>query len=87
MNKLRQYINSLSVDKQHEFASSCGTSISYIRKIISSDGKLFFGPAICRRIEEKTDCLVTRKDLRPNDWHEIWPELATQEPAESEEAA
>lgn len=38
-------------------------------------------------IEQQTDGLVTRKELRPNDWQEIWPELATQEPAESEEAA
>jgi hypothetical protein len=78
MNKLRQHINSLSIDEQNEFANSCGTSISYIRKILSSNGKLFFGPAICRRIEENTSSLVTRKDLRPNDWREIWPELAQQ---------
>lgn len=23
--------------------------------------------------------LETRRDLRPDDWHEIWPELAEQE--------
>jgi len=27
------------------------------------------------KIEKATNGAVTRKDLRPNDWHEIWPEL------------
>lgn len=27
-------------------------------------------------IEQATGGRVTRKDLHPDDWHEIWPELA-----------
>lgn len=34
-------------------------------------------PANAVLIERATDGLVTRKDLRPNDWHLIWPELVT----------
>lgn len=30
----------------------------------------------CVAIERATDGAVTRIDLRPDDWHEIWPELA-----------
>lgn len=30
-------------------------------------------------VERLTQGAVTRKDLRPNDWHEIWPELAVNE--------
>ena len=30
----------------------------------------------CVAIERATDGAVTRRDLRPDDWHEIWPELA-----------
>lgn len=30
----------------------------------------------CVQIEKLTNGAVTRKDLRPDDWHEIWPELA-----------
>lgn len=33
----------------------------------------------CLEIERVTDGLVSRKDLRPNDWYEIWPELAVNE--------
>lgn len=30
----------------------------------------------CVAIERLTSGAVTRRDLRPNDWHLIWPELA-----------
>ncbi|WP_339802565.1 transcriptional regulator [Saezia sanguinis] len=33
-------------------------------------------PKYCVRIEEATGGLVTRKDLRPDDYAEIWTELA-----------
>ena len=29
----------------------------------------------CPAIERATDGAVTRRDLRPHDWREIWPEL------------
>ena len=29
----------------------------------------------CSQIEQATDGKVTRKDLRPDDWHLIWTEL------------
>ncbi len=31
----------------------------------------------CAAIEQATNGAVTRQDLRPDDWHKIWPELAT----------
>lgn len=30
----------------------------------------------CAAIETATAGAVTRRDLRPNDWQDIWPELA-----------
>lgn len=32
--------------------------------------------AHCVAIEQQTKGAVTRRDLRPDDWHLIWPELA-----------
>lgn len=32
--------------------------------------------ANCPAIERATSGVVTRRDLRPDDWHLIWPELA-----------
>ena len=31
----------------------------------------------CARIEHLTSRRVTRRHLRPDDWHQIWPELVT----------
>ena len=35
----------------------------------------------CVQIENATGGQVTRRDLRPNDWHLIWPELIDQDKA------
>jgi DNA-binding transcriptional regulator YdaS (Cro superfamily) len=35
----------------------------------------------CPAIERATGGAVTRRDLRPDDWHVIWPELAEREPS------
>lgn len=32
-------------------------------------------PLLCARIERVTKGAVTRQQLRPDDWQEIWPEL------------
>lgn len=37
-------------------------------------------PKQCVRIEQLTAGAVTRRELRPDDWHAIWPELAEQQP-------
>lgn len=37
--------------------------------------------ANCTAIEKATNGAVTRRDLRPDDWHLIWPELAQAAPS------
>ena len=45
-------------------------------------------PENCVSIEQATKGAVTRRDLRPEDWHRIWPELVTPEhPAPVKQAA
>lgn len=34
----------------------------------------------CKKIEDKTGGAVSRRDLRPDDWQRIWPELASPSP-------
>ena len=41
----------------------------------------------CYAIERATNGAVTRRDLRPEDWQEIWPELATTNPSTEPAAA
>ncbi|NSX14992.1 helix-turn-helix domain-containing protein [Cupriavidus taiwanensis] len=71
--QLLDYINSLSTDQQEAFAEKCGTSMAYLRQVA-------YGNRVCReklasKIEGASDGLVTRQELRPDDWQEIWPEL------------
>ena len=40
----------------------------------------------CAAIERITGGAVTRKDLRPDDWHLIWPEMAVQPQAPANQA-
>lgn len=41
----------------------------------------------CLPIEEATQGAVTRKDLRPTDWQDIWPELAKPQSPKRKEVA
>ena len=38
----------------------------------------------CVAIERATSGVVTRKDLRPDDWQKIWPEFALPEPTSTD---
>ncbi|WP_187306031.1 transcriptional regulator [Diaphorobacter nitroreducens] len=39
--------------------------------------------AHCVSIERATCGAITRRELRPDDWQDIWPELAVAEPAQT----
>lgn len=71
--------------EQGIMAKKLGVSTSQMSQMVN--GTCAISNKRCLIIEIFTKGEVSRKDLRPNDWHEIWPELATQESAKSEEAA
>lgn len=73
MEKLLSYLNSLTVADQNAMAALCKTTVGYLRKSCCVNQKL--GAELCVSIEQATDGAVTRKDLRPDDWQKIWPEL------------
>lgn len=74
MEKLLQYINSMTPIDRFLFAGRCGTSENYLRKACSVGQVL--GPALCVSIERASGGQVRRTDLR-SDWVAIWPELDT----------
>ena len=74
MEELLAYINKCTDVQREALAANCKTSINYLRKAIST--RQLLGPVLCVLIERATGGQVTRKDLRPNDWQDIWPELA-----------
>lgn len=63
---------------KHETAVSLARRISAYSSDISSwsNGKRPVPVWAAVAIERETGGLVTRRDLRPHDWHLIWPELA-----------
>lgn len=73
MNELRAYLKTLSVEQQITFATKCGTTIASLRVAISKKSKI--GAELCVAIETSSNGAVTRKDLRPDCWVNIWPEL------------
>lgn len=59
---------------QSALGRKLGRSQALVYKWLNSANPL--GPAHCSAIERVTGGAVTRRDLRPDDWQEIWPELA-----------
>ena len=77
--KLKDYLSTLPRGQQAQFARDVGVNPVYLSQLASASvGKRSFrpSPALSGRIERQTGAKVTRRDLRPTDWREIWPELA-----------
>lgn len=85
---LKTYTNQLRYGATAEFAHKLGVSRVYLSQLAArQDGRLP-SPSLCVRIEEESQRIVTRQELRPADWHEIWPELRLKPaPADNAQAA
>ena len=71
---LKAFLKSLPTDEEREaFAAACETSLGHLRNCIYTDKRL--APANCVLCEKNSGGIVRRWDLRPDDWHRIWPEL------------
>ncbi len=72
--QLSEYLGTLPRGGASKFAEYLGISTSYLSQLAA--GTTARSPERCVEIEKATDGAVTRKDLRPDDWERIWPELA-----------
>lgn len=70
---LSDYIKE-SERKRTDLAKELGVGLSYLYQM--EKGIRAVSPLRAVAIERATDGHVTRRDLRPDDWHLIWPELA-----------
>ncbi len=79
-NKFVAYFRGLNPKEKKDLALNCKTTVEYLSKqaALMNKGRAnsLFKPATCAAIEVFSKGKITRKDLRPNDWHEIWLELA-----------
>ena len=70
---LKTYLHQQGRGSATKLASQLSISLSYLSQI--SAGTCPISPGRCIEIEKATSGLVSRKDLRPFDWEQIWPEL------------
>lgn len=67
MDKLLQYLNSLSKEARTAFCSACGTTEGYLRVAVSAGKQL--GGTLCILIERESNGAVQCEDLAPGaDW-------------------
>jgi len=71
---LKTYSNQPAI-KKASLARSVGVSPALLHQWI--EGIRPVAIRHCTAIERATDGEVSRKDLRPDDWQIIWPELST----------
>lgn len=74
--KLKTYLSEMDRGGPSAFAASIGISMSYLSQLAS--GLASISPVRCVEIEKITNGAVLRRDLRPDDWQQIWPELKKQ---------
>lgn len=72
--QLKPFLATMTPAERIEFATKVGTSAGHLAN--ASYGYAPLNPALCVAIERESKCIVTRQELRPNDWQAIWPELA-----------
>ncbi len=77
---LKTYLAEGERGRATRLAKKLGFSTSYLSQMASGDSPI--SPKRCVLIEQETGGVVTRKDMRPLDWWELWPELlvATDQP-------
>jgi DNA-binding transcriptional regulator YdaS (Cro superfamily) len=76
---LKTFIATSELGTSKKLAESLGVSKSMMSQMVS--GKAPISIERCVEIEVATDGVVSRKDLRPDDWPRIWPELRDTQPA------
>lgn len=70
---------------QNKLAEAIGVRQSVVSMWVTRQSRIPAGH--CVSIERATSGAVTRRDLRPDDWAAVWPELATKRRTPAKEVA
>jgi DNA-binding transcriptional regulator YdaS (Cro superfamily) len=89
---LREFLDTLPRGGLAALAAGLDRSTVYLLQLAARQDGREAGPELAVRIEQATAGAVRRWDLRPADWHRIWPELIGAEgaptiPEEARDAA
>jgi 1,6-anhydro-N-acetylmuramate kinase len=71
--KLAAFLKRFSPDERADFALAVGTTIGHLNNV--AYGMRTASAALTRSVAGRTGREVAEWDLRPHDWHLIWPEL------------
>ena len=71
--KLSQYIKRFPLAERTDFALAVGTTIGHLNNVVY--GMRVASASLAKQIAMRTERAVAEWDLRPEDWHLIWPEL------------
>lgn len=80
--RLKKYFFDMDSAGRDSLASSCGTTRGHLQNVAYGYRDASPNLAVC--IERATNGAVSRRDLRPDDWQDIWPELAQPSTQEKE---
>jgi DNA-binding transcriptional regulator YdaS (Cro superfamily) len=75
---LREFTARLPTGGVASFAERVGVTRFYLSQLAQRQNGRQPAPALCVLIERESNFDVRRWDLRPGDWHLIWPELIKQ---------
>ena len=67
----RKRFSAMSQDERERLAFSCETSVGHLRNVAFSGKPCGYSLAV--RLEKALG--IPRWKSRPNDWHEVWPDL------------
>jgi DNA-binding transcriptional regulator YdaS (Cro superfamily) len=84
---LNEYLSLPDAPSASDFARQLSVNPDQIRQWRHKYDGRQPSPESCVQIEQKTKGLVRRQDLRPDDWHRIWPELVKAKPRKPAKAA
>jgi len=64
MEKLREYLNTLSHAEKLAFAHRAGTTLGYLQKALCVASR--FGGVLARRLDEASGGFISKHELRPD---------------------
>lgn len=80
--RLKKYFFDLDSAGRDSLARSCGRTRGHLQNVAYGYRDASPNLAVC--IERATNGTVSRRDLRPKDWGQIWPELSQPSTPEKE---
>ena len=80
---LKQHLSVMNQADRERFALECKTTLGHLRNVMY--GYRPCSAELASAIERTSAGVVTRQIMRPDDWRDIWPELAvaTASPAQA----